>query len=292
MFFVFPNITGAFVSKFIHQMQKPSMRISTDVTLQHNSSKNMHRKINSFHLAADNFGIILGIILSLFLINMIGFRYSLLVFSLLTVPCIFFYFRVSDNTRFKPKKNVKLPSISGKLKLILFSEIIYWLALGSSFALVITFLVSDRFGGSIEWVGFLFLALYMSMNTTVFITRKFLDGFDLIKTSIFGMFILFLSALVIIFSTNLYWVFFSMILEGIGAGIWVPSKSAVYWKLTDKASREKVSGYLNGWRSFVSAIGPLVGGFLVVYIGILAPFYFKAGITGISILVYWYVLKS
>jgi MFS family permease len=83
-----------------------------------------------------------------------------------------------------------------------------------------------------------------------------------------------------------------MVLEGIGAGIWVPSKSAIYWKLTGKESRENVSGYLFGWKEITSIIGPLVGGFLATYLGILSPFYFKAILSLVVIGIYIYVLRK
>jgi len=47
-----------------------------------------------------------------------------------------------------------------------------------------------------------------------------------------------------------------------------------------------VSGYLQGSQGFVSTLGPLMGGWLVVTFGILSPFYFKAIISGIIIFIY------
>ena len=35
-----------------------------------------------------------------------------------------------------------------------------------------------------------------------------------------------------------------MIFEGVGAGIWIPSKTALCWSMTKPILREKVSGYL------------------------------------------------
>jgi predicted MFS family arabinose efflux permease len=138
----------------------------------------------------------------------------------------------------------------------------------------------------------LFLALYLSMTITTFFTKKYLDKTDLYKSSIVGMFILLLSALFVIFSRNIYFVLCAMILEGIGAGVWVPSKTALYWGRTKPQSREIVSGYLNGLRTFASTIGPLVGGLLVFYINILAPFYFKAVISLLSIGIYVWLMRT
>ena len=119
----------------------------------------------------------------------------------------------------KIPKKYKLPKISLNLKLVLFSEILYWLGLAASFTLVITFLVTDTFTGSISWIAFLFIGLYFSMIISTLLADKYLDKSSLLLTSIIGMFILLLSAVVVIFSTNLYWVLCAMVLEGIGAGI-------------------------------------------------------------------------
>lgn len=292
LLFIIPTATGALSSKFTSELQKSTSRISLDVALQHNTFKNNHRKIKSYHLILETISLVGGLILSLFFVKLMGFKISFLLFACVSIFAMFFYSKVNDETRFKLKKKIKLPKISLKLKLVLFAEILYWLALGASFALVITFLVTDYFSGSMSEIAYLFIGLYVAMAATTLLTHKYLEKFNLIKTSIIGMIILFLSAVLIIISTNLYTILFAMILEGIGAGIWVPSKSAIYWKLTGKESREKVAGYLTGWRGFMGAIGPLVGGFLVVSFGILSPFYFKAIISASVILVYFYILKK
>ena len=138
----------------------------------------------------------------------------------------------------------------------------------------------------------MFIALYLSITITTLLSHKFLDRKNLVKTSIIGMFILLISALIIIISTNTWIVLGAFILEGIGAGIWVPSKQAFVWGLTQKENREKVSGYTLGFRAFVSSLGPLVGGFLVTIGGILAPFYFKAGLSLLVIGIYFYVSRE
>jgi predicted MFS family arabinose efflux permease len=239
----------------------------------------------------DSVGITVGIISSIILIPIIGFKNTFLIFSLISLPAIFFYFNVREETRFKIK-DTKLPKISRRLKLILFSEVIYWLALASSFSLVITFLVSEKLSGALSELGFLFIVLYLSITVTTFITKKKLNHLNEIKTAIFGMFLLLISAIIVIFSKNFYVILTAFLIEGIGAGIWVPSKTALQWKHTEKENREKVSGWLSGFRGFVNTLGPLIGGALITYLGINAPFYLKAGISIISICVYLYVLRK
>ena len=290
--FLIPTSFGIFISKLTNVVETSISSISTDVAIQHNIPRNKHRKIGALNLISASSSLLVGLVLAYLLIQWIGFRYSFLIFALLSLPAFYFYSKVSDKTRFKSKKITRLPKISFNLKLVIFSEILYWLALSSSFALVITFLVTDLFSESIFWITALFVGLYASIVLTTLFTQKYLDRFNLLKTSIFGMFILFLSALLIIFSKNIYLVLVAMILEGIGAGIWVPSKLAVYWKLTGKELREKVSGYLFGWRGFVNALGPLLGGFLVTFLGILAPFYFRAILSLFIIFVYYFVFRK
>ncbi|MFH1307973.1 MAG: MFS transporter [archaeon] len=294
-FFIFPNAIGVFLSQMTNHVKKSTSKVSSDVALQHNVPKKEHRKVFSHYLISDSLGLVIGIILSLLLITWIGFRISFLIFAILALPAFLFYNKVSDNTRFKLKDKVKLPKTSGKLKLLMLSEVVYWLALASSFALVITFLVEDLFFESMFWIGYLFIGLYGSIIITTLVANKFLGRLDLVKTSIFGMLILFISAVLVIIAimvSNIYMVLIGFILEGVGAGIWVPSKGAIYWQLTNKNSREKVAGYLHGWNSIVKSVGPLAGGYLVFQLGILAPFYFKAILSCIVMLVYIYILKS
>lgn len=290
--FLFPTAGGAIAYKAIQESHMPISRISDDVTIQHNLEKKDSKKISSMLAIIDSGSIILGIILSLVLITYLGFKYSFLIFSLLTIPSFFFYKKINEKTRFKPKKKIKLPKISKVLKLFLFSELIYWLALSSSFALVITFLVTEKFGSSIEWIGILFIALYSTMMLTTTLAKKKMERNNVIKSSIFGMVLLLGSAIVIIISENIYTILGAFILEGIGAGIWTPSKTAIQWKLTKKENREKVSGWLSGLRSFVSALGPLLGGVLMTFLSPVAPFYFKAGIGMIIIGIYIYILRK
>ena len=290
--FLIPTAFGVLGSKISKLVGGKMVSVSSDITFQHNISKGNHRKIGAYSLITNSFGQVFGILLAIFLIIYLGFNYSFLAFFLISLIPIYFYLKVNDKTRFKLKNKFKIPKISTNLKLFIFSELIYWLALGASFDLVVTFLVTDRLSSSFAWIGYMFIALYTSITITTLLSHKFLEKKDLTKTSIIGMFILLLSAVVIIISTNIWIVLGAFILEGIGAGIWTPSKQALVWKLTQKENREKVSGYVNGSRGFVSAISPLVGGLLVTAGGILAPFYFKAGLSLLVIGIYLYILKK
>jgi MFS family permease len=241
-------------------------------------------------LIFDSSGIIIGLAISILLISYIGFRSSLIFFSLVSFAGIIFYLKIKDDTRFKPNKIKKL-KINKKIKLLAFAENSYWLALASSFVLVITFLLTEYFSSSIIWIAILFGTLNLTIVMSTLFTKTYISKFNYLKTSIFGVVLLFFSAIIIIYSTNIYFLLTAMILEGIGAGIWVPSKTAYLWKQISKEQRETVSAYVNGWRTFVGSIGPLVGGILVTYFGILSPFFFKAIICLIPISIYFYLLK-
>ncbi len=290
--YLFPNLGGVIGNKSIGEIYNPVSRISIDSTIQHNLVKWKERKTSVLWGLFDCFGLIFGIIFALVLIPKIGFRNSFLIFSFISLPALFLYARVKEDTRFKAKKNLKFSKSSNVLRLLLFSEVIYWLALSSSFALVVTFLVSDKLSGTFIDLGILFIALYGSMNLTLYFTKEKLDKFKEIKTAIFGMFLLLVSAILVILFSNFWIVFGAFVLEGIGAGIWVPSKTALQWKNTKKENREKVSGWLSGSRGFVQALGPLLGGFLITTISINAAFYFKAIISVICLGIYISLLRK
>jgi len=291
--YLFPVIGGAAINRFTNEIAKHVYRVSTDSTIQHNLVEGEEKKASILWNISDILGLMIGIILSIILIPFIGFKFSFLIFALIALVSLFFYFRVNDKTRLKSEKKFNhLPKISKKLKLIFFADLLYYLALASSFSLVITFLVSEKLSGGIFQIGLLFIALYGSMNVALFLTKNKLKKIDEIKTAIFGMFLLLVSAVIVILSKSFYLVFCAFILEGIGAGVWVPSRTALQWKNTDKECREKVSGWFSGLKGFVQAFGPLVGGFLITIIGINAPFYFKAGISIVSLGIYFYILKK
>jgi len=192
----------------------------------------------------------------------------------------------------KPKFRPKLPKMSKNLKLQIFSQIIYGLALSSSFTLVITFLVAEKFSGTLTEIGLIFIALYFPMSLTSYFTRNRLNWVNPYVLTIIGMFMLFLSAILVIISISFIFVLVAFLIEGIGAGIWGPSNDALRWSLTPKENRERVAGWVSGWRGFASGAGPLLGGFLVTIIGVTAPFYFKAVISLISLSIYFYLFKS
>jgi MFS family permease len=290
IFYIIPNSIGVVISRIFSGFGKSVSWVAWDVTIQHNSDKKTHRKASSIMLIVDSFAVALSLMLSVILIKRIGFVNSALLFSFASLIGLILYSRVKDDTRFVSKKQHKLPKIALDLKLILLSELLYWFGLATSSSLVITFLVTDYLSGSIGWIAVLYAAGYTSIAISTLLTKRFLDKLDLRKSSILGMSILLLSALVIIVSRNIYLVLLAMVLEGIGVGAWLPSKTALYWGRTKPELREVVSGYLSGLRNFFSTLGPLAGGLLVTYFGIISPFYLKAAIAIISIAIYAYLL--
>jgi MFS family permease len=291
--YLFPNLGGVVANQFTSEISKHVYRISTDSTIQHNIKKGEERKTGTLWNLIDCLGLIFGIVFCIFLIPLIGFRYSFLLFSLIAFISFFFYFRIDDKTRLKSLKKFKhLPKISKKLKLIFVADMFYYMALSASFSLVVTFLVSEKFSGGILQIGLLFIALYVSMSLTLFLTKEKLKKINELKTTILGMFILLSAALIVIFSENFYFIFGAFILEGIGAGIWVPSRTILQWKNTEKENKEKVSGWFSGLKGFVQTLGPLLGGFLITTFGVNSPFYLKAGTSILSLGIYFYILKK
>ena len=291
LLFFWPTTAGATTSKFIQQMHGPTQSISIDVSLQHNLEKNKERKVSSKRAITSSIGMTIGIILILLIVNKVNFGVAFLAISIISLFSIPFYAKVNDNTRFKPKPKQKIPKINKKLKLTLLTDILYLLALGSSFSLVIAFLVKEKFSNSFNSFGLIFILLYLSMTVTIFITKKYLDKKNSTKTAMLGMAFLLVSALVIIISQNQNIILLSFIVEGIGAGIWTPSLSAMQYRFTEKENREKVSGYFSGISRGISSVGPLVGALLVSKINIVAPFVLKAILSIITIAIYIYIIK-
>lgn len=284
-FFLFSTPVGAIATTFIGKLKSSISTISSDVGLQHNVLSHGRRNTSNYYLVVDSTSQIVGLLLSVFLISYMGFKWSFLAFSFFAIPAIFLAGLVSDKGRFKARKKVKmkLPSF---LKVLILSDLAYWFVMSSSFSLVVTFLVTQKFGGSINWIAYLFVGLYTSISLTGILFGKVLSKFNHLKTAAFGMFILFVSAVFVALSNNIYFVLSAFVLEGIGAAIWFPSKVAIYWEATSPRLREVASGYLYGWKEFVQALGPLAGGFMVYHFGNVSPFYLKAIVSLLIIFVY------
>lgn len=292
IFFLIPTSFGALVSKPVGEARYAVEGVSEESVMQHNSSKNSHRSVMSYGLVIESLGLVFGIVLSVLLVKWVGFELSFLLFAILALPSIFFFSRIKEESRFKLKKGQKLPKLSKKLKMILSVEMIYWVGLGATAILVDTFLIVDKFEGSMVWLAVIFGSLHLSTMITTYLTEKYFDKSNFAKTSLMGMAILLLSAIIIIISPSIHFALAAFIIEGIGAGIWVPSKTALVWKHTQKENREKVAGRVQGIRMFVQAFGPLVGGGLASVFGILGPFYFKAILSVLAILSYLYIWKN
>ncbi|MCA9488156.1 MAG: MFS transporter [Nanoarchaeota archaeon] len=291
--FIFPSSGGALLSKITNVPQKQISSISIDSTMQHNVVKGKEREGSISWGLSDSFGLIFGIIIAMISINYLGFLSSFFIFSMISLSSLFFYSKVNDDTRFKPKRSVsKKAPLSTRIKLLIFTEVIYWFVLSASFALVVTFLVSDKLSGGIFELGILFVILYVFMNVGLYFTKYRLRNFHDSILSIFGMLFLLISAVIVVLSNNLYIVVIAFIFEGLGAGIWVPAKTSLQWKNTKKENREIVAGYLSGWRGFVQALGPLAGGFLITRFNVNYPFYLKIFISLICLGVYLYIWRK
>lgn len=290
--FFLPSSLGVTLNNFSNSLKNSLSHVSQDAGFQHNVDRRRIRKYTNLNFILTSFGQLVGIFLAIISIIYLGFRVSFLIFSLISLVSILIYLGFDDSTRFKLSKNKRLPRMSGRLKLILFAEWIYWFAMASSFSLVITFLVTDYLSGGLMDIGIAFGFLYSSLVISGLIFGKFLENKNDFKTGIFGMSIILLGAILIILFRNIYILFFALALEGIGASIWGPSKHALYCKFTEKENREVVSGYSNGVRDFLQSLGPLFGGILVVSFGITMPFVFKAVVCLISIGIYGYLYNK
>jgi len=290
--FFLSSVSGLAFQKGINSIRRPVNKISGEVTLQHNTSQKNHRKTMAVLLALEAIATVLGLAVSVILIDSIGFKKALIIFIAISILPLIFFNKINDKHRIPLKKKYFNLKVSQRLRALMVAEVLYWLALSSSLVIVITFLVSDYFGGGKGWLAIIFASLYLPMIFSSFISEKYLGKKNLYKTSMVGMSLQMLGAVIVVISTNLYILILALVIEGIGAGIWVPSKTALYWKHTKTELREKASAYLIGRRSAASAIGPLLGGLLVTYFGILSPFYFKIAICFISLGIYATLMKT
>ncbi|MEK6927421.1 MAG: MFS transporter [Nanoarchaeota archaeon] len=285
VFITFPNIIGAFLSQIFFRFASTTSMISSSATIQHNADKENLRKVSRFSLIYESLAIVIGIGLCLILIPKIGFLGIVSLFTLFIIPLIIFAKKVSDKSRFVPNKKHKAVKLNSLLKVLIVTEWLFWFVMVASASLILTFLVTERLAGSWQWLGIMYLGLYGAIAISTVLTSRF-DNYNLVKTTFIGMLLILMSSLIILFSQSLVLVLIALIIEGIGASIWVPSKDALNWRLIEPSQRETVAGYIHGGRTFFQIIAPLAGGALATYFGILAPFWFKAGVSLFALIVY------
>ncbi|WP_163538073.1 MFS transporter [Gracilibacillus sp. YIM 98692] len=141
-----------------------------------------------------------------------------------------------------------------------------------------------EFNGSGKDIGYLVAAMGLTQFFVSPIGGKLSDKYGRKKILIIGLSLLTVSQLLFAVGIELWMLYLSRLIGGMGVGLIVPANMAYVADVTSKEDRGKGMGYLGAALSFGFVIGPGIGGFLAE-LGIRVPFYVSALVAGIAAII-------
>ncbi|MFS0780982.1 MFS transporter [Bacillus sp. 1P06AnD] len=173
--------------------------------------------------------------------------------------------------------------------MLLLNIFIVFLGIGLIIPIMPTFMEEMHLTGSI--MGYMMAAFSLTQFAMSPFAGKWIDRFGRKKIIVIGLFIFSLSELIFGLGTNVWVLFLSRILGGVSAAFIMPGVTAYMADITTIEERPKSMGYISAAISTGFIIGPGVGGF-IAGLGVRAPFYFAAIISGVVAVISFFILKE
>ncbi|WP_134685836.1 MFS transporter [Brevibacillus migulae] len=139
----------------------------------------------------------------------------------------------------------------------------------------------QEFGASGSTMGYMIAAFGLTQFLCSPIAGEWSDKFGRKKMIVIGLALFALSQLLFAVATQLWMLYVSRLLGGVGAAFLIPAMMAYTADITTEANRGKGMGMLGAAMSLGFVIGPGIGGFLAVF-GLRVPFYVSALVAGIA----------
>ncbi|WP_141501086.1 MFS transporter [Paenibacillus luteus] len=146
-----------------------------------------------------------------------------------------------------------------------------------------------RLSGAV--VGYLFAAMAFAQFLASPFTGVWVDSIGRKKMMVIGLLIFSFSEVLFGFSNEMWLLFVSRFLGGVGAAFIMPAVVTYIADKTTLANRAKGLGYQSAAISLGFIIGPGVGGFIAEF-GIRVPFFFAAAISFITAIVIFFLLEE
>ncbi|WP_214859055.1 MFS transporter [Exiguobacterium sp. s191] len=140
-------------------------------------------------------------------------------------------------------------------------------------------------------VGYLFAAMALTQFMASPFTGVWVDSIGRKKMIIIGLLLFSFSELLFGLSNEIWLLFVSRLLGGVGAAFIMPAVITYIADKTTLEDRAKVLGYQSAAISLGFIIGPGIGGFIAEF-GIRAPFFFAAFISLLTAIVIFIVLED
>ncbi|MCG7407212.1 MFS transporter [Paenibacillus sp. ACRRX] len=177
----------------------------------------------------------------------------------------------------------------GPLLILMVNMFIAMLGIGLIIPVLPEFL--KEFGASGKAAGYLVAAMGLTQFIFSPIAGEWSDRFGRKKLIIAGLLLFSGSNLIFAVADQMWMLYVSRFVGGIGAAAMIPSMMAYVADVTSVESRGKGLGMLGASMSLGFVIGPGIGGFLAE-LGIRAPFYVSAGVGAIAMIVSLLVLPE
>ncbi|WP_028545400.1 MFS transporter [Paenibacillus taiwanensis] len=177
----------------------------------------------------------------------------------------------------------------GPLFILMINMFIAMLGIGLIIPVLPEFL--KEFGATGKAAGYLVAAMGLTQFIFSPIAGEWSDRFGRKKLIIAGLLLFSGSNLIFAIADQIWMLYVSRFIGGIGAAAMIPSMMAYVADVTSVESRGKGLGMLGASMSLGFVIGPGIGGFLAE-LGIRAPFYVSAGVGAIAMIVSLLVLPE
>ncbi|WP_159887144.1 MFS transporter [Paenibacillus puerhi] len=177
----------------------------------------------------------------------------------------------------------------GPLIVLMINMFIAMLGIGLIIPVLPEFLKHFNAGGATA--GYLVSAFGLTQFICSPIAGEWSDKFGRKKLIVAGLVLFAVSNLLFAIADDIWMLYLSRFVGGIGAAAMIPSMMAYVADVTNEENRGKGMGLLGAAMSLGFVIGPGIGGFLAE-LGIRAPFYVSAGVGVLAMLISLFMLPE
>ncbi len=149
----------------------------------------------------------------------------------------------------------------------------------------------QEFGATGATMGYLISAFGLTQFLCSPIAGEWSDKYGRKKMIVIGLFMFAASQLIFAIADQLWMLYASRLLGGIGAAFLIPSMMAYTADITTEDKRGKGMGMLGAAMSLGFVIGPGIGGFLAAF-GLRVPFYVSAVIAAVATIASFFALPE
>lgn len=168
---------------------------------------------------------------------------------------------------------------NGALLILMVNMFIAMLGIGLIIPILPDFM--HEFGASGSTLGYLVSAFGLTQFLCSPIAGEWCDKYGRRRIIIAGLFLFSISQLIFAVADQMWMLYVSRLLGGIGAAFLIPAMMAYTADITSEDARGKGMGMLGAAMSLGFVVGPGIGGFLATY-GLRVPFYVSAAVAGVA----------